>query len=214
MPGVAVGRLVGGAVELVGVERIDPRGRSDGLMAAVDALFKRIGARPREIARVAVSVGPGGFTAVRIAVSAAKMIAEVTGAGCIAVPSASVAAWRTPRGRAFAVALASKVAASGSTAWVTGFDGEGAAMGAGALMDAAAVRAMGVGVLVADRFLPAEFGAGMEVVAPVFDPVALLEASAGMPAVDPAALLPVYPREPEAVTKWRALRGGGVEGIG
>jgi hypothetical protein len=40
---------------------------------------------------------------------------------------------------------------------------------------------------------------------PVFDPVAVHEASLGIEPIERAALVPLYPREPEAVTKWRAM---------
>ncbi len=65
-------------------------------------------------------------------------------------------------------------------------------------------------VIVADQFFPASMRAGAEslgiaIVPPVFDPVACLEAAEGITPVDPAALAPLYPREPEAVTKWKKL---------
>ena len=49
-------------------------------------------------------------------------------------------------------------------------------------------------------------GARIAVVAPsgAFDPVRL-EAGLTLSGVDPISLAPIYPREPEAVTKWRAM---------
>jgi hypothetical protein len=46
-----------------------------------------------------------------------------------------------------------------------------------------------------------ELGGG--IVEPVFDPAACLELAARLPDIEPALLLPLYPREPEAVTLWR-----------
>jgi hypothetical protein len=85
-------------------------------------------------------------------------------------------------------------------------------MGEGTLVDAAGLEGLRVGLLVADSFLPQVMRAragelGIRVEAPVFDPVACEEAAEGIAPVDPAGLLPVYPREPEAVRKWRELRG-------
>jgi hypothetical protein len=80
----------------------------------------------------------------------------------------------------------------------------------GRLISAADLAGLGIGLLAADGFLPAPIreacGAlGIAVVPPVFDPGACLAASAGLPEIDPAALLPMYAREPEAVVKWRKL---------
>ncbi len=98
-PGVALGRPhstpgLRDHLEVVDAEALnDLESGSDDLMAAVDRLCRRAAVSPVEIGRVAVSVGPGGYTALRTAIAAAKMIAEATGARTVAVPSASVAAW-------------------------------------------------------------------------------------------------------------------------
>jgi tRNA A37 threonylcarbamoyladenosine modification protein TsaB len=66
-------------------------------MPAIDRLFRRLGLTPESLrgGPVAVSIGPGGFTGLRIAVSTAKMLAETLGVKIIAVPSALVAAEST-----------------------------------------------------------------------------------------------------------------------
>ena len=207
-PGVAVVRAEA-ILEVLGVEALDTsRANEDDLAPAIARLFQRLSLTPRQIGRVAVSVGPGGFTAVRLAVTTAKMIAEATGAQCLPVPTAMVVAQRVQSASGFAVALASK----GETAFVTAFDGDRKVVHPGAIMAADGLAALSVPVLVVDQFLPpamrdraAELG--MSVVAPVFDPVACAEVAAagGTAPVDPAALLPLYPREPEAVTKWKKL---------
>ncbi|MFZ4574942.1 MAG: hypothetical protein ACOYN0_11130, partial [Phycisphaerales bacterium] len=89
---------------------------------------------------------------------------------------------------------------------------DGGVIDSGVLTDATGVAAMGIGVLVADRFLPKAMrevcgAAGVEVVAPEFDPIACAEIADRFGPVDPAQLVPMYPREPEAVTKWRLLHG-------
>lgn len=192
----------------------------DRLMLAVDEAMRVAGLTPRQIKRIAVSLGPGGFTSVRLAVTTAKCIAEVTGAACIGVATASVAAMRfggVGGCRRFAVALASK----GSDAYVQAFDaGDGEslprALTVGGVVDADGlarlVEAQGIASVLADGFLPEAMraraaGLGVEMVPLELDPVACLAASRGIVAVDPVALLPIYPREPEAVTKWRVLHG-------
>lgn len=212
-PGVALGVVRGRwDVEVLAVEPLAPTARhDDDLMPAIDRLFARAGAERRTVERVAVSVGPGGYTALRIAVATGKMLCEALGARCVGVPSAQVAARRVDAaGRRFAVALASK----GSTAHVTVFDEGGRAADGGALIGAEGVEGLGVGVLAADRFLPEGMRAeaqrlGIEVRPPVLDPAACFEASLGLAEIEADALLPVYAREPEAVTLWRKRRGSG-----
>jgi hypothetical protein len=48
---------------------------------------------------------------------------------------------------------------------------------------------------------------GIEIRPPRFDPLALLEIGAGETRVGPDKLLPIYPREPDAVTQWRSRKG-------
>ncbi len=203
-PGIAVARVGG---EVLGVEAIETsRSNEDDLAMAVSRLFTRLSLRARDVARVAVSVGPGGFTAVRLAVTTAKMIAEATGAQCLPVPTAWVVARRVRAEGRFAVALASK----GESVFVTVFGGS--TPEEGKLVEADGLAGLAVKVIVADQFFPASMRAGAEalgiaIVPPVFDPVACLEIAAegGITPVDPAVLVPLYPREPEAVTKWKKL---------
>jgi tRNA threonylcarbamoyl adenosine modification protein YeaZ len=205
-PGVAVARA-GAGLEVLGVEAIDTsRLNEDDLMPAVERLFKRLGIAAKELGAVAVSIGPGGFTAVRLAVTAAKMIAEATGAECLPVPTARAVAQRVEaRGRRFGVALSSK----GDSAFVTVFE-DRAALGAGQLMRAPDLEGLGIQLLVVDQFLPDEMRRRaaelkIEIVPPVFDPLACIEVGLTVQPVDPVELLPLYPREPEAVTKWKKL---------
>lgn len=181
----------------------------DDLMACVERLCTREQVTPRMIKRVAVSVGPGGYTATRLAVTAAKLIAEATGAACVPVPTALVVAQHVEAtGKPFAIALASK----GPTAFITAFDSNRRVMRDGEIMNAETFLTRGIRILIADRFVPLEFietqrRGELQIIAPEFDPIACAEVSAQLDALDPAALSPLYPREPEAVTKWRELRG-------
>lgn len=205
-PGVALGRARGQTLELLARAEVDPTRRDDELMQACDRAVRAAGVRPGQLTDVAVSVGPGGFTALRVAVTAAKLIAHATGARVLPIPSAQVVAARvTPDGRPFAVALASKT----DDAHVSRFSPNREPLDAG-LHSAASLERLGVARLIADRFLPqamrdraAELG--IAVLLPVFDPLACLELAIHAPAVDPLALAPQYPREPEAVRKWRAI---------
>lgn len=68
---------------------------SDDLMPAIQRLCQRADVQPRDLAAVAVSIGPGAFSGLRIAVATAKMIALATSARVIGIPSARVAAAST-----------------------------------------------------------------------------------------------------------------------
>jgi tRNA threonylcarbamoyladenosine biosynthesis protein TsaB len=59
--------------------------RGEGVVAAVAALLAEAGCAPGAIDAVAVSVGPGSFTGVRIGVAAAQGFCRATGAPAVAV---------------------------------------------------------------------------------------------------------------------------------
>jgi tRNA threonylcarbamoyl adenosine modification protein YeaZ len=114
-PGVALGVFDDPqSPTVLGAEPLSESTRhDDDLMPAIDRLCRRCGVRPAQLSHVAVSVGPGGYTSLRIAVATAKMLAEGTGASTIAVPSAAVAAWSAVMTPPALVCIASK----GTSAW-------------------------------------------------------------------------------------------------
>jgi len=208
-PGVVVALRENNSCRLLAREDIDPaRAHDDLLMVAIDRAMRTAGLTPRQIGVVAVSAGPGGYTAVRLAVTTAKLIAEATGAACIAIPTSDCVAHRVDNSLArFAVALASK----GTTSYVTVYDNPATPRSPGAVIDADALAALGVRTMIADRFLSASFKVaaelqGISIIPPVFDALACAEIAHRYPSVDPLLLAPLYPREPEAVTKWRELK--------
>ncbi len=215
---VAIGTIVPGprgAVRVLACERLRPGGRhDDALCPAIAAACAAAGVGPMALERIAVSAGPGGFTALRIAIATAKMIAEATGAATLAVPTVEVAARGFGEVGRFAVALSSKR----GTAWTGLFDRSGAGgeavAGRAGLMDAAAFRAEHAArplvAIVADEHLEPAIrswaeGERVPVVTPVLRAEAVLAGCAGAGAVDRLLLAPIYPREPEAVTKWREI---------
>ncbi|MGQ0628411.1 MAG: hypothetical protein ACT4PL_09975 [Phycisphaerales bacterium] len=218
---VAIGMIRRGSAELLDEEAVAPPSRTeDDLMPAIDRLVRRVAVRPRDIAVVGVSIGPGGFTGLRVAVATAKMLALASRAGpeggrCIAIPSALVAAWEHEPAAPLAVALAGKHETAHITVFGSSF--RSSPMADGAVMDAAGVAALagrGVALLLADRHLPAMVrsaaeSAGMRVEPPVFAARTALAAAARIAPVEPGALLPLYPREPEAVTLWRQRKSKG-----
>lgn len=218
-----------GSSQVLAAVGLSPASRhDDALMPAVAEACARAGVSPSGIARVAVSVGPGGFTSLRIAVTTAKMIAEATGAACIPVPTASALALaahvRGTRGtlgvllawkredvwrRRFLLREPHHPASGGG---VEPVDDGGivtlarALDGCDAVVAEDALREMLSGTDSTGRHVR------VAVLAPEFDAAWVLRASAIIEPVEPALLLPIYPREPEAVTKWRAL--GKAKGAG
>jgi tRNA A37 threonylcarbamoyladenosine modification protein TsaB len=207
----------------------------DDAVQALARLCTRAGAFPRQLQRVAVSIGPGGFTAVRTALTSARMLAEATGASLVGVPSAIVAAagvlQQTNESNTNASVLV-LLASKGDSAWCSAVVRRmhpNAGHGALAQLEGAcepgvrsatelstmllALRDAGApaAVALADGFCPPAMravldGAGVPVQVPALRAAACLRLSVHAAPSEPASLQPIYPREPEAVTKWRQLR--------
>ena len=203
-PGVALAR----DGEAPDVELLNESGRhDDDLMPAIDRLFRRAGSRPRDLTRITLSIGPGGYTSLRIAVATAKMLSETTGAKVLPVPSAHAAAFLVAPVLTL-VCLASKGQTAHATLLPAGPDRFTAARTLG-VIDAEGVASSACKALIADRFLPDTFRAaadraGIPIIEPVFAAASLVSLCAGVDPVDPLALAPLYPRPAEAVTLWRA----------
>ncbi|MCE9590118.1 MAG: tRNA (adenosine(37)-N6)-threonylcarbamoyltransferase complex dimerization subunit type 1 TsaB [Planctomycetes bacterium] len=68
------------------------------LMPTVDALLKKHGVTPRDLAELYLSIGPGSFTGLRIGVATARMLALTLGVRVAAVPTLDVLARNAPAG--------------------------------------------------------------------------------------------------------------------
>ncbi len=65
---------------------LNPRQRSaQSLLPAVDSLLRQVGWQPADVQLVAVSIGPGSFTGLRVGVTAAKVFAYAVGAEALGV---------------------------------------------------------------------------------------------------------------------------------
>lgn len=182
---------------------------SDGVMRCIGELARANDSEPAAIGRVLVSVGPGGYTALRIATTSAKVLADTLRAQLIPVPSARVASiGLSDDQRPALIALASKKGRSHAS--VLGIGGALRELG---VIEPAALADLGLRTLVADRHLPDGFASeavrlGVATVPLRLDARDLMDASEGIEPVDPLRLAPIYAREPDAVTQWRA-RGSG-----
>jgi tRNA threonylcarbamoyladenosine biosynthesis protein TsaB len=192
-------------------ELIPTRTRHDDeLMSAVERLFAGADLPPSALEAVGVSVGPGGFTGLRIAVATAKMLALALGCRVIAVESALVVAESLAPDEVATGPVLVALAAKRGTFWATRLvrDADGWSGDAGALADAETVALDGLAALAGDEHLPDVVrercaAAGVPVVTPRFEPRACLAVAERMDeagrTVDPHRLLPIYPRPPEAV---------------
>jgi len=203
-----------GIVTPLDAEPLSDGPRDDDLMPAIDRLLGRFGAKPRSIASVGVSIGPGGYTGLRIAVTVATMIARATGASLHPIPTTSVCAWGLlamgARARPVAICLASKR----DTVFTSVLESDDPLTTRDiGLLDAQAIMALNPSAIMGDDHLPqtvrdAAGARGIEIIEPALTARAVLTLSTRVRAVLPGSFAPRYPREPEAVTRWRELHGG------
>ncbi len=92
MGSVALGRLNGDGVEILGQTELEGRTYSETLVAAVGGLLAAHGVKVKDLdAMIAVS-GPGSFTGVRVALAAVKGLAEAEQTPVVAVSRLEVLA--------------------------------------------------------------------------------------------------------------------------
>jgi tRNA threonylcarbamoyladenosine biosynthesis protein TsaB len=205
-------------------DRFTPaRRHDDRLMPAIDAICRRAGIGPADLGGVAVSLGPGGFSGLRIGLTTAKLLAHTLNIPVVGVPSAEVVAAGTPDIPANARRILVVLAAKREHGWLTRLErtGEGAAWAIAVdppprTGDAIDVPWTDLDAVVADEHLPETFRAAaaaarVAIIPPVFDPVACLALGRARLAAgeddDPMVLSPIYPGPPEAVVRWDALHG-------
>ncbi|MCP4835832.1 MAG: tRNA (adenosine(37)-N6)-threonylcarbamoyltransferase complex dimerization subunit type 1 TsaB [Phycisphaera sp.] len=217
-------------VDEAGHESVVPvtggRREKDELLPAVREALESANVLARDLATVAVDVGPGGFTGLRISIAAAQALAEVSGGVIVGVPGAEVAVASTPAclDRALAGTIVVISATRNETAWATRFhrdhpEDDWVAVGRGDLIDALPQERFAA--VLADEHLDPAWRAGLgEVGTPILEPV---HAATGLARLlgrlrnappsswhvsgDAATLRPIYPREPEAVRLWKARPG-------
>lgn len=178
---------------------------SDSVMHAVSVLARAHRVEPRSIRRIIVSVGPGGYTALRIATTSAKILADTLGAQLVAVPTHRVASVSIgPDACPAMITLASKKDRCHASHLAV--DRTLAELG---IVDASVLETQEFRSIVADHHLPGSFherivALGLDIVPLRLDARDLLRASEGIEPIDPLRCAPIYAREPDAVTQWRS----------
>lgn len=206
--------LADGSVRLETIDAAD-RSRED-LVPAIERLARASGIGPCDLRGVVLNGGPGGFTGLRMAHAVAQAFAAARGVPVVQVDGATCArmaavlAGDLEPSAACWVALASK----GSETWIALAARDVQAVGSS--IEAHAWDPGSCRVLVADAHLPQPWQArtaelGVRLIPLRSDARAVL--ASGLPglergeALPAAALVPVYPREAEAVRLWRQRHG-------
>jgi tRNA threonylcarbamoyladenosine biosynthesis protein TsaB len=89
---VALGRLNGQSIEMIGQIELEGRTYSSTLVTAVSDLLAQNSVRLREVGAIVAVNGPGSFTGVRVGLAAVKGLAEATQIPVVAVSRLEVLA--------------------------------------------------------------------------------------------------------------------------
>lgn len=207
---VALGR---GVDDVVSREVERSRRHNLALLPTIDALCRERGVGASGLAAVFVSLGPGSFTGLRVAVAAAQMLGLSRGCDLVGVPTIEALAANVPperrdeavalclntkRGRAYAAVV------HGGRFVRAAANVELEALWAGPPRPVAAVAEKLDAVPASVVWLNEGHA---EVRAEVVYRLGRERWLAGE-TTPPARLLPIYGREPEAVRLWEARRGG------
>ncbi|MEX0775755.1 MAG: tRNA (adenosine(37)-N6)-threonylcarbamoyltransferase complex dimerization subunit type 1 TsaB [Phycisphaeraceae bacterium] len=186
------------------------------LMPSIAGLCAAYGAAPADLAQLYLSIGPGSFTGLRIGVATVKMLAMVTGAKVVAVPTLGVVAQNVDPPAMAAAHLAVCLNMKRDTVYAGIFawrkerwqhEGDPGVMSLGELLQRGPRPLALLGDPLPDgdgitddqvTTLPADLAR------PHSDAVWRLgrTAAAAGGFTDPLALAPLYAREPEAVELW------------
>ncbi|MCH2141417.1 MAG: tRNA (adenosine(37)-N6)-threonylcarbamoyltransferase complex dimerization subunit type 1 TsaB [Phycisphaerales bacterium] len=188
-------------------------GIDDQLLIQIDSLIRAVGAGPQDLSLVGASLGPGGFTGLRISLATAKMLAKTCRCDLVGVPTAAVAVhtWRAKAQSHADVVVGVALATKRSETWLA-IAGGGNVVQQGQVVDEDGLghhlQASKATILLADDTFPEAL---RQVAHCAGATVQLLECSSSAclelaeaqwrngHTVAPEALVPLYPREPEAV---------------
>lgn len=193
-----------------------PRGQSERLLPMIAAVLDDATVALAALDLVAVTVGPGAFTGLRIGIAAGRGLALARGIPALGITSFAAVAAQVPleahAGRTLVVALDSRR----TELYLQAFGADGAALGDGALVAPAALAGRvppGPLLLAGDAApaLAAVLGRRAALapghgIADAAD-VARLGAAAWRPGLRPPPLRPLYLRPPDTTAPRQALAG-------
>lgn len=149
----AVG-VIDGAREILISETIG-RGHAERLMGMVAAAMEEAGLAYRDLDRIAVTVGPGSFTGLRVGIAAARGLALTTGVPAIGIGTLAVHA-ETARHEIGATPVLAVLAAGRGELYGQSFAADGAPAGPPEAAPAATfARRLGANTLIAGSGAPA-----------------------------------------------------------
>ena len=193
------------------IEHIQSGSReTDDVLPTIDKLMKEANLKPKDLSLIALSIGPSGFTTMRIATTIAKHVSFITSAPIVAVPSAVSAAEAVSE---FETLLAIE-AVKGDSFWLstlTRTNGvwqcEAELSTIDSVQNASFTQQ---GILCDAQFGEIASAFHLPVLPYTPNATALMRASKLLydvgTTIDARALAPLYPREPDAVRKWNAQR--------
>lgn len=187
----------------------------DDVFPSIETMSISLGITPIELELLVVSVGPGGFTGLRTSVAIAKMVALASEAKVVSVESAIVTVQQANIGTGPFLVISS---VKGDGCWASTIKKNDCGWecdSRNASVTSLGHELDGIKAVFADEFLPEQASTQckehqVEIHPCNPDATALLQI--GLTAynngefVDPDHLLPIYPREPEAVRLWNERR--------
>ena len=187
----------------------------DEVMPAIALAVEELELRPSDVELIVVSIGPGGFTGLRTSTAIAKMVSFATGAKIVAVQSAIAVAASSNCGDGPFLIVSSVKEEGFWLSRVKYNKGDWVCESGISSSDELDEQASGVVAVFADEYLPN--GArryfvqhNIPIKEIVLDAGALLGVGLRLhdkgEYVGALDLLPLYPREPEAVRKWNTER--------
>lgn len=182
------------------------RGQAEALMPMIETVVTESGAGFAGIDLLAVTIGPGGFTGLRIGIAAARGLMLATGLPLVGVTSFAAIAAAVPPARRTGLPLAVALESKRAEIYLQCFAADGPALADGTLVDpadAAALLPPGPMLLAGDAaarlqpFLGGRARLLAEIVFPDPADIAALAAAQWRPGERPAAPLPLYLRAPD-----------------
>ncbi len=190
---------------------------SDDVLPALDELSTKLGILPNTIELVVVSTGPGGFTGLRSAISIAKMVSLVSGASVLPIETAISVAINANLGNGpFCVISGVKQ----DTFWVSFVNRKEGFWVCDAFISnnrEIENKLDSKTIVFGDSYLPQSISKmcdskKIQIVETTTSASSLLSYGVDIykndnnVTIDPRKLLPLYPREPEAVRVWNENR--------